>query len=418
MMKRLAIVAMLVLAVLGSVSAADKIKLKFLVWDLTQTTYIQPILDAYTAKNPNVSFELINIPANDYIPKVAVMLAGGDDSDIISVKDIPEYAGMVAKNQLESLNSYVAKDKLDLKQYSGVTDQITVDKNLFALPFRSDIWVMYYNKDAFDKAKVAYPTNDMTWDAYAALARKVANGQGVDRVYGSHYHLWRSTRQLPAVQDGKNSIITSDYSYMKPYYQLVLGLQEDQTVMDFASLKVGNIHYSGLFYNGQIAMLPMGSWFIGTLISKTKDGTNTQKNWGIVKYPHPASVPAGTTAGTITSLAINAKSANKAAAWDFIKFFGGPEGAVILAKLGTLPAIRSQAVIDSIKKVEGYPQDKASADALATKTVRLELPMHPKAAIIEKILNEEDELIMTESKSIDAGLADMSRRVKEALAAE
>jgi multiple sugar transport system substrate-binding protein len=416
-MKKLCIVATLML-VAFSLSAADKIKLKFVLWDLSQTTYIQPVLDAYKAKNPNVEFELINIPANEYTQKTAVMLAGGDDSDIISIKDIPSYAGMVAKNQLESLNSFVTKSKLDLKQYSGVTDQITVDKKLYALPFRSDVWIMYYNKDAFDKMKVAYPTNDMTWDQYAALARKVANGEGVDRVYGSHYHTWRSTRELPSVQDGKNSIIANDYSYMKPYYQMVLDLQKDKTVMDFASLKVGNIHYSGVFYNGQIAMLPMGSWFIGTLISKTKDGTNTQKNWGIVKYPHPAGVPAGTTAGTITSLAINAKSPNKAAAWDFIKFFGGPEGATILAKLGTLPAIRNQAVLDAIKKVEGFPQDKNSAEALATKTVRLELPMHPKAADIEKILNQEDELIMTESETIDQGLANMSKRVKETLAAQ
>jgi len=418
MMKRLSIIAVLMLAALCSTWAADPIKLKMVVWDLSQTTYMQPMIDAYKAKNPNVTVEFINIPANEYTQKLSVMLAGGDDSDIISIKDIPSYAGMVAKNQLESLNSYISKDKVDLKQYSGVTDQIMVDKKLFALPFRSDVWILYYNKDAFDKMKVPYPTNDMTWDEYAALARKVANGQGVDRVYGSHYHLWRSTRQLPSVQDGKNSIITTDYSFMKPYYQLVLGLQKDKTIMDFASLKVGNIHYSGLFYNGQIAMLPMGSWFIGTLISKTKDGTNTQKNWAIVKYPHPKGVPAGTTAGTITSLSINAKAANKAAAWDFMKFFCGPEGAAVLAKTGSIPAIRTKAVLDSITTIEGFPQDKASAEALATKTVRLELPMHPKAAIIEKILNEEDELIVTESKSIDQGLADMSKRVKEALAAQ
>jgi ABC-type sugar transport system, periplasmic component len=408
---------MLALAALSLASAAP-VKLKFVVWDLSQTTYIQPIIDAYTAKHPDVSFEFINIPANDYGQKLAVMLAGGDDSDLISVKDIPMYASMVSKNQIEALDPFIAKDKVDLSAYSGVTDQITVDKKLYALPFRSDIWLLYYNKDLFDKAKVAYPTNDMTWDQYAALARKVSYGQGVDRVYGSHYHIWRSTKQLPSVQDGKHSIITDDYSFMKPYYQMVLDMQKDQTVMDYASLKVGNIHYSGLWYNGQIAMMPMGSWFIGTVISKIKDGTTQQKNWGIVKFPHPAGVPAGTTAGTITSMAINSKSPNKAAAWDFLKFFCGPDGAAILAKIGSLPAIRNQAVIDNMKKVEGFPQDKNSGDALVTKTVRLELPMHPKVAIIEKILNEEDDLIMTESVSIDQGLADMSRRVKEALAAQ
>ncbi|HWP68812.1 MAG TPA: sugar ABC transporter substrate-binding protein [Rectinemataceae bacterium] len=416
-MKKFILMAMVAITVLASASAQSggKVKLKMVLWDLNQATYIQPMVEAYTAQHPNVSIEFINISANDYTQKLAVMLAGGDTSDIISVKDIPMYASMVAKKQIEPLDSFIARDKIDLEQYSGVTDEITVDKVLYALPFRSDIWILYYNKDLFDKAKAPYPTNDMTWDQYAALARQVSFGQGVDRVYGSNYHTWRSTVQLPTVQDGKHSIITTDYSFMKPYYEMVLGMQKDKTVMDFASLKVGNMHYSSLFYNEQIAMMPMGSWFIGTLISKIKDGTADMK-WGIARYPHPAGVPAGTTAGTITSLSVNAKSANKEAAWDFVKFFCGPEGANILAKIGSLPAIRNQQVLDSIKKIDGYPQDKTSAEALITKTVRLELPMHAKVAVIEKILNEQHELIMTGSVSIDQGLADMGRRVKEALA--
>jgi multiple sugar transport system substrate-binding protein len=416
-MKKFMFVALLLAVLAAAVPAQAPVKLKIILWDLNQTTYMQPIVDAYTAKHPNVSFEYINIPANEYGQKLAIMLAGGDTSDIVSVKDIPMYASMVAKKQIEPLNSYIARDKIDLAQYSGVTDQITVDKVLYALPFRSDIWILYYNKDAFDKAKVPYPTNDMTWEQYAELAKKVANGTGVDRVYGSHYHTWRSTVELPTVQDGKHSIIATDYSYMKPYYEMVLKMQKEKTVMDFSSLKVGNIHYSGLWYNEQIAMMPMGSWFIGTLISKIKDGTADMK-WGIAKYPHPAGVPAGTTAGTITSIAINSKSANKEASWDFIKFFSGPEGAQILAKIGSLPAIRNSQVLANMKAVPGFPQDAQSADALNTAMVRLELPMHDKVAVIEQILNQEHELIMTESKSVDQGLADMSKRVKEVLAAK
>lgn len=416
-MKKFMFVALLLAVLAAAVPAQAPVKLKIILWDLNQTTYMQPIVDAYTAKHPNVSFEYINIPANEYGQKLAIMLAGGDTSDIVSVKDIPMYASMVAKKQIEPLNSFIARDKIDLAQYSGVTDQITVDKVLYALPFRSDIWILYYNKDAFDKAKVPYPTNDMTWEQYAELAKKVANGTGVDRVYGSHYHTWRSTVELPTVQDGKHSIIATDYSYMKPYYEMVLKMQKEKTVMDFSSLKVGNIHYSGLWYNEQIAMMPMGSWFIGTLISKIKDGTADMK-WGIAKYPHPAGVPAGTTAGTITSIAINSKSANKEASWDFIKFFSGPEGAQILAKIGSLPAIRNSQVLANMKAVPGFPQDAQSADALNTAMVRLELPMHDKVAVIEQILNQEHELIMTESKSVDQGLADMSKRVKEVLAAK
>lgn len=413
-MKRL-LAAMALLCLSLVCLGAEQVKLKMAVWDINQTTYIEPMVQAYMAAHPNVSIELINISANDYDDKVAVMLAGGDTTDIISVKDMPQYAGMVAKKELLPLDSYIKKDGIDLKGYAGITDDISVGGALYALPYRSDIWVLFYNKDLFDKAKVAYPTNDMTWDQYATLARRMSSGDGVDRVYGSHYHIWRSTVQLPSVQDGKHSIISTDYSFMKPYYEMVLKMQKDKTVMDYASLRVGNIHYTGVFYNDQIAMMPMGTWFMGTLISKIKDGTASMK-WGMVKLPHPPAVPAGTTFGTITSLAINAESEHQAAAWDFLKYFCGAEGALKLAGMGTLPALRNPGIVAALKNIDGFPKDNASAEALAIQKLMLEIPLHPKDGIVDKILSEEHELILTGSVTVDKGLADMSRRVKEALA--
>jgi len=161
-------------------------------------------------------------------------------------------------------------------------------------------------------------------------------------------------------------------------------------------------------------MLPMGSWFISTVIAKHKTGEATM-NWGIVKYPHPVGVKAGTTAGTITSMAVNKASKQKDAAWDFVKFFCGPEGAKILASVGNLPAIRDKDVMKILADRPGFPTDANSREALNTTTVRLELPMHEKVGIIERILNEEHELIMTGSVTVDQGLAEMTRRVKEAL---
>ena len=35
-----------------------------------------------------------------------------------------------------------------------------IDGGLYALPFRTNDWVIYYNKKVFDDAGVAYPTND------------------------------------------------------------------------------------------------------------------------------------------------------------------------------------------------------------------------------------------------------------------
>jgi len=399
----------------GGADPSGKVTLKMAVWDKDKTAYLKPVVDEYKSKNPNVDIELLDISSAEYQDKLSVMLSGGsDDIDIITVKDTPGYSSMVNKNQLESLDSYISKDGIKLESYSGTAEQLKVKDKLYALPFRSDFWLLYYNKDIFDKAKIAYPTNDMTWSQYEELAKKLASGDGANRVYGTHDHTWRSTVQLPAVLDGKNTIIQKDYSFLKPYYEMALRMQKDKVMMDYASLKTGSIHYLGVFENNQTAMLPMGSWFMGTLMADKEKGT-AKMNWGVVKYPHADGIKPGTTIGTITSLAINSKSAKKDAAWNFIKFFSGEQGASITAKAGTIPAIKNDDVIKTITAQKGFPTDEESKKALETVKTYLEMPVNAKSATIEVILNEEHDLIMTGSVNVDAGLKEMSKRVSEEL---
>jgi len=399
----------------GGADSSGKTTLKMAVWDKDKTAYLQPAIDAYKAKDPNVEIELVDISSAEYQDKLSVMLSGGsDDIDLITVKDTPGYSSMVNKKQLEPLDSYISKDGVKLDSYSGTAEQLKVEDKLYALPFRSDFWVLYYNKDLFDKAGIAYPTNDITWTQYEELAKKIASGEGTNRVYGTHDHTWRSTVQLPAVLDGKNTIIQKDYSFLKPFYEMALRMQNDKVMMDYASLKTGSIHYSGVFENNQTAMLPMGTWFMGQLMADKAKGT-TNVNWGIVKYPHADSVKPGTTIGTITSLAINSKSSKKDAAWNFLKFFTGEEGAATIAKTGTLPAIKSGDVINTITSQKGFPTDESSKKALETEKTYLEMPVNAKSAAIEVILNEEHDLIMTGSTSVDDGLKELSKRVSEEL---
>lgn len=392
--------------------APDPIALKMTVWDNSTTPYWQAIVDAYEAQNPDVKVELLDISSSEYQDKVNIMLSGGDETDIITVKDIPGYSAMLTRNQIIPLENYIDADGLDLSVYSGAAEELTFEGSIYALPFRSDIWILYYNKDLFDKAGVAYPTNDMTWEQFDSIAREMTSGSGADKVYGAHFHTWRSTVELGTVQDGKNTVIATDYSFMKPMYNMVVGMQNDGIIMDYGELKAGSVHYSGVFKNSQIAMLPMGSWFIGSLIA-AKNAGEFDFNWDVAKYPHPAGVEAGTTAGTLTSLAINANSNNKDAAWDFIKFYSGTEGAKVLAATGNLPAIRNADVLKVFSALEGVPT--GASEALQTAAVRLELPMDPKVGAVEQILNEEHDLIMTESVPVDEGIAEMTSRITEAL---
>ncbi|MBN1310242.1 MAG: extracellular solute-binding protein [Anaerolineae bacterium] len=391
----------------------EPITLTMAAWDIATTPYWQAVVDAYEAQNPNVHVELIDISSAEYPEKVNIMLSGGDETDIITVKDIPGYSAMLTRNQIIPLEDRIAADGLDLGVYSGAAEELTFEGSIYALPFRSDIWILYYNKDLFDAAGVDYPTNDMTWEQFDEVAREMTSGSGADKVYGAHFHVWRSCVELATVQDGKNTVIATDYSFMQPMYDMVVGMQNDGIIMDYGELKAGNIHYSGVFKNQQVAMLPMGSWFIGSLIAAKNEG-EIDFNWDVVKFPHPEGVEPGTTAGTLTSLAINANSKNPDAAWDFIKFYSGIEGAKALAATGNLPAMRNDEILAIFAGLEGVPS--GAAEALQTTVVRLELPMHPKVGAVEQILNEEHELIMTGSVPVDEGIANMTSRISEALA--
>lgn len=399
-----------VFTLMGGVAAQDQVNLRMTVWDLATTPYWQALVDAYQEQNPNVTVELIDIASAEYQDVVNVMLSGGDDVDVITVKDIPGYSAMLTRGQIIPLNDYIEAAEIDLSLYSGAAEELTYEDAIYALPFRSDIWILYYNKAIFDAAGLPYPTNDMTWDEFDALARQLASGSGADRIYGGHFHTWRSTVQLPTVQDGENTVIAEDYSFMAPMYNMVTALQADQIIMDYGELRAGSIHYSGVFKNGQVAMLPMGSWFIGSLIAAENAG-EFDFPWGVAAYPHPEGVEAGTTAGTLTSLAINAASQNQDAAFDFVQFYTGVEGAQILAELGNLPAIRTPEVLETFAAVPGVPAE--AQEALQTTTVRLELPMAPNVGAYEQILNEQHELIMTNSVSVEDGIAEINRRVAE-----
>ncbi len=397
----------------GGVSAqGEPVTLTMSAWDVATTPYWQAVIDAYEAANPNVTIELVDLPSADYQDVMNIRLSGGDDTDIITVKDIPGYSAMLTRNQIIPLNEYIERDGLDLSVYSGAAEELTYEGSIYGLPFRSDIWILFYNKAIFDAAGVEYPDNDMTWAEFDALARQLTSGSGADKIYGAHFHVWRSCVQLATVQDGLNSVIAEDYSFMAPMYEMVTAMQKDGIVMDYGELRAGNIHYSGPFINGQVAMIPMGSWFIGRLVADQAAGI-FDFPWGVAAFPHPEGVEPGTTAGTLTSLAINEKSDNKDAAWDFIKFNAGEEGAKVLAETSNLPALRTPEVLEIFASLEGIPAE--ATEALQTTTVRLELPMHPSVGEVEQILNEQHELIMTNSVSVQEGLEEATSRIREAL---
>ena len=65
----------------------EPITLTMTAWDIATSPYWQAVVDAYEAQNPNVHVELIDVSSAEYQDKVNIMLSGGDETDIITVKD-------------------------------------------------------------------------------------------------------------------------------------------------------------------------------------------------------------------------------------------------------------------------------------------------------------------------------------------
>ena len=121
----------------------------------------QARLDLFNAANPDIPVELLYIPS-DYSQKVQTMMAGGQSPCIIQVaEDVHGYSG---KGQIISLNDYVSKAGIDLNKRYGTTGGLvkayTWEDNLYAMPDRGGALILYYNKDMFDKAGIAYPSKD------------------------------------------------------------------------------------------------------------------------------------------------------------------------------------------------------------------------------------------------------------------
>jgi multiple sugar transport system substrate-binding protein len=399
-------------------SSDDVTTLNWALWDISSTVYYQPLIDAFEAEHPDIKINMVDLGSTDYSTVLGTQLSGdGCNFDVVTIKDVPGYVTLVSKGVLEPLDDLISQDGVDLSKYNGITDQVTVDGKLYELPFRSDVWVLYYNKDVFDNAGVDYPTNDMTWDEYDELARAITDTTAGSEVYGAHYHTWRSTVQLMGILDGEHTAVDGEYEWTKPYYEMVLAEQKDGVCQDYATLKTQGLHYSDAFAQGNVGMLNMGTWFISTLIQKIQSGEYTDcANWGMVKYPHAEGVEAGSTLATITALSIPTSAPHKDEAWEFVKFVTGEEGAQVLADTGNIPAMTNEAIVDAIASMDGFPQDDTSKEALITSHTYLEMGANSKSSEIETVLNEQHDLIMTESVSVDDGIAAMNEGVQAILA--
>lgn len=388
-----------------------KVQLTVTTWNYNTTPEFKALFEAFHKENPNITIKPIDIDAAQYDNKVTTMLASGDTTDILTMKNTISYSGYAYRGQIEDLTSHIKKT-VDMSKYKGTYDALNIDNKYYAEPYRTDFWVLYYNKKLFDKAGIAYPKN-LTWDQYAELAQKLTSGSGSSKVYGTYDHTWRSIVEATASAQTSSNLLSAKYDYFKPYYETFLKIQKSGSTLDFGTAKSTNTTYASQFETEKAAMLPMGTWYMaGILSSKEKGSTNV--DWAIAPMPQKDSSGKTTTFGSPTAFAINKNSKQKEAAQKFIDFATGEKGAKVLAKIGIVSAYKSDEINKIYFSQKGMPTDEESKKAFSPDKIGIEMPVSKHSAAIDKILTEEHELIMV-GKPLDSEIVNMEKRVKEEL---
>lgn len=383
-------------------------------WSLDTTPEFQKLADAFHEKNPDVTIELKGYDAAEYNTLVTADLAAGSAPDIITQKEVKYVPTFVNGGQLLDVSDVKLPDDISgAKSYE-------VDGTAYAVPYRNDSWVLYYNKALFDQAGVDYPDGTWTWDDYADAADALTKGLTAagSAAKGAYLHNWQSTVQGFANAQTDSDILKGKYDYMEPFYERQLAMQDAGDQVDYNTAKANQLTYQGEFGKQNAAMLPMGTWFVATLIAQQASGDADTFDWGIAPIPQESSKTTGldntpVTFGDPTGLGINAAidKSKVAAAKDFLAFAAGEEGAQVLAGIGITPALLTDAVVDTYFSVDGAPSDDLSKFAYSTHEVHPENPTSDKTAAIQGILADMHTAIMSGSQSPADAIKEAQDRV-------
>ena len=395
--------------------SAGPVTVSLAAWSLATTPEFKTLADAFHQANPNITVKLKEYDAANYDTQMVADLAAHSAPDMYVQKTLKNFFTYQDGGQLMDVSDVatkLGKGINGLKSYS-------VDGATFAIPYRQDSWYLYYNKDLFDAAKVAYPDGTWTWDDYAKNAGLLKAGLKAagSPAQATYQHSWQSVVQgFANAQSPKADILKGDFQYMKPYYTRAVAMQTAGDQPNYGTVTTNSLTYQAQFGKQKAAMMPMGSWYVATLIAQeaTKDADTFK--WGFAPIPQFDSSTTKTpvTFADPTGIGINPAidKSKVAAAKAFLAFIGSEDASTKLTGIGITPAYASDAVTKSYFGFKGVPGDDLSRSAFATHDTKPENPVSKDTAAIQNILNDMHSSIMSGSKSVDAGVAEAEARVK------
>jgi multiple sugar transport system substrate-binding protein len=414
----LALVMALTAGLLAVPVAAAPVTLKFACWDYDLYGYDKAIIESFMKKYPDIKVEVISLPNADYDNKVNIMMSGGEELDVLYAKSVNLFGSLIVKNQLMDLKPFIAKDKLDLSPYgASIAAYTTVGDKVVGLPYRYDRYLLYYNKDVFDAAKLPYPGQDMTWDDFRALAKRLTQGTGKDKVYGAFFAPFNYCFLAPGLQEGKGGFNDMNFNlFQEGWGNFYAMMYTDKSAQDWPSLKSVSADQT-YFMKGNSGMMVDGTWFMNILATEIASG-KTKIRWGATTVPVSKEMKAAgkhASNGSVTPVVMNARTKNVDASWLLLKYIASEEAGKIAASYLVTPGYNSAGVVDAMTKVKGF--DLSAKDAI-TKSGAAYPPVsgsNRNAGALASMVNKQLELLFTQNQDLDTTISEMTRLRKDIL---
>ncbi len=369
----------------GSESAPGSVRL-LVFGDPPELEAYRTLIRAFEEAEPEISVQLVEASdRDDLIARLSTSFAGGSPPDLF-LMNYRFYGQFAARDVLEPLEDYVTdSEQFELDDfYPQAIDAFRWNGTVTCLPQNISSLVVYYNRDLFERFDVPVPTDDMAWSQFVYRAQQLTRDEAGAVVVGADPDLPPQPKSAPAAIYGlgvEPTIIRFAPFIWSNRAELV---DDDENPTRFAlsspAAKSALEQFFQLrtlqgvvppdqeveaeddetrFLNGRLAMLLESRRLVPALREAA------EFDWDVAALPRhqqPASI--------LHSDAYCLTKASKAkdAAWRFVEYALGPQGAPVIAETGrTVPSLRSVAESDAFLDPSQKPRNaQVFLDAIST----------------------------------------------------
>ncbi len=282
-----------------------------------ETHFIQHAAATWNREHPDrFAVEPRFIPFGDLKREITQSVVTGEVPDIYMV-DNPDHASFAASGSLYDLTDWVEEWGEADEYFPGPWNSTMWEGRNFGVPIDSNTILLYYNRDAFDRAGIDSPPR--TWTELREYAATLTNPAEEFRgIAFSAVRTEEGTFQfLPFVQQAGGTLErvngAGGVAALRLWSDLVEG--------GYASPEVVNITQNeavGLLASGNVAMAISGPWSLGLM-------EEVEFEWGLALLPVVEEVGVRSSAMGGYNMAIMADSDNPEEAWEFITWLQSPE---------------------------------------------------------------------------------------------